>query len=330
MEELHRSRTTTIWKVTDHHPPTVLKRRVVYGEAELETQLLHMQMSSTLHFRCLSPVTDIQPMRTKDGLYIQCSLPYYESTLDSMLHRTGKIDEKYAREMIFSLCAGLKIADRYNIHHGGISPSTVFITSQGPILGQFGPYKPDHSASEDMRDLACTMIYSGSYPHTSFPDCQSALPTLPYTTRFKDILSAILRGKEEYGRLEEQLRDLASVRMMSLHSQVSESTVRVEEEEEEQESVPEVTPSMQEKPKTAEMKSNANIGTPFAQFQFSPSPVVSRLLRDEESDFDYSDPRNSSLIGPRIAHLKSLQHPDSDEYAIFAPGELLDDSRSVV
>jgi len=111
--ELHRSQRSIVWKVTEGSQVSVLKWRRTPDEADLETQVLHLRVCSAVTHPCLSPVSNISPQRTPEGLFLQCSQPYYPTNYEEMLRRGGKIGEDQARDLLIQVNSALHLANRY-------------------------------------------------------------------------------------------------------------------------------------------------------------------------------------------------------------------------
>ena len=114
--ELHRSDTTVIWKVIDESQSSVLKLRRATNESDLEAQMLHMRVCSAVLSPSLLPLSHIEPLRTREGLFVQCFQPFYSCTYEEMLRNQGKIEEEQARNMLLPLCEAMTLANRYVIY----------------------------------------------------------------------------------------------------------------------------------------------------------------------------------------------------------------------
>jgi hypothetical protein len=216
------------------------------------------------------------------------------------------------------------------------------------VLGQFSPYDEELTDREDMKALGSMVIYAALYPQQSFSSllnqAENCLKDLQWTAEFKAILLNLLQGNETFASISAALKELETLRVIPLYSsQSEESSVMTEighrdqsrlseedypraEDPRLQAISPQVESSVSSKHESAAKKETKGIRTPFSQYQFAPSPIISHHLRDEEEDFDYSDPRNSGLVEARRRQLGLLKSKEEGPYAPFQPGQLPDDT----
>ena len=219
------------------------------------------------------------------------------------------------------------------------------------VLGQFAPYDEKLTEREDMKALGSLVLYAAFYPQQSFSSlinqAENCLEDLQWTPEFKAILLHLLQGNETFASVSVALKELGTLRIVSQHSSQFEDSSRMTEmgsrdmsrvSEEDypsaedprlQATPPPVGPSVDSQSSKRESvanKESKGIGTPFSQYQFAPSPVISHHLRDEEEDFDYSDPRNSGLVEARRRKYGLIKSEEKRPYAVFSPGQLHDDT----
>lgn len=110
---MYRSQRCIVWKVTTDSQVSVLKWRRVLSEVDLEVQMLHLKVCSAVTHPCLTPISHISAERTKEGLFLQCSQPFYATTYEEMLRKQGKFGEDQVRDLLIQLISALHLANRY-------------------------------------------------------------------------------------------------------------------------------------------------------------------------------------------------------------------------
>ena len=188
-----------------------------------------------------------------------------------------------------------------------------------------------------MKALGSVVIYAGLYPEYAYSAVTSKakayLKQLKWSEELKAILELLLQGQESFADISVQLQELESLRAVPQHAQQSlDSSVVSEMSSVEVSRLSEDFPQAQDprlqpafvppRTETDPRRVSQAAGTPFAQYQFAPSPPISNLLKDDEGDIDFSDPANSRLVDAIRKGLGLV----AGQYASFDPGELPDES----
>lgn len=211
------------------------------------------------------------------------------------------------------------------------------------VLGQFSPYNEELTDREDMKALGSIVLYAAFYPQLSFSSltnqAENCLKDLQWTAEFKAVILDMLQGGETFASVLVALRELEVIRTEQ-SSELEESSRMTEIDHRDMSRVSDEDFPSAEDPRlqvilppagtsnashSAKLESKG-IGTPFSQYQFASSPIVSTCLRDEDEDFDYSDPRNSGLVEARRRKLGLVKSKVEGRYGFFNPGQLPDDS----